>query len=241
MKHTYTLEGMTCGGCKASVEKHLAAIPGVTEISVSLENAEATITSESHISISALKEALPSKYIISEKNIFKNTSVVTATKEEKTKLQQLKPLLLIFFFITLIDLAINYPKFVLSDLMLDFMGLFFMVFSLFKFFDLKGFATSFSMYDPLAKLVKPYAYVYPFVELILGVFFLMRVEIPVMLLVTLVVLFITTIGVTRSLFGKETIQCACLGTVLELPMTEATFIENTIMILMAIVMIFEWV
>jgi hypothetical protein len=35
------------------------------------------------------------------------------------------------------------------------------------------------------------------------------------------------------LFSKKVIKCACLGTALNLPMTEATFIENTIMLVMA--------
>jgi hypothetical protein len=34
---------------------------------------------------------------------------------------------------------------------------------------------------------------------------------------------------------KNQIQCACLGTALKLPMTEATLIENLLMITMAIV------
>jgi hypothetical protein len=33
--------------------------------------------------------------------------------------------------------------------------------------------------------------------------------------------------------SKKQIQCACLGSVLNLPMTEATFIENALMIGMA--------
>jgi hypothetical protein len=33
------------------------------------------------------------------------------------------------------------------------------------------------------------------------------------------------------------IKCACLGTALNLPMTEATFIENTIMLVMAVWML----
>jgi hypothetical protein len=43
--------------------------------------------------------------------------------------------------------------------------------------------------------------------------------------------------VVRALFSKNQIQCACLGSVLNLPMTEATFIENAIMIVMAIFML----
>jgi hypothetical protein len=35
------------------------------------------------------------------------------------------------------------------------------------------------------------------------------------------------------LIQKRQMQCACLGSVLKLPMTEATFIENAVMIVMA--------
>ncbi len=65
----------------------------------------------------------------------------------------------------------------------------------------------------------------------------MRFEVNIALIVTLVVLGITTIGVTKTLLDKKAIRCACLGTALKLPMTEATFIENTIMIVMAIIML----
>ena len=40
-----------------------------------------------------------------------------------------------------------------------------------------------------------------------------------------------------NILNKKTINCACLGTTLKLPMTEATFIENAIMIIMAIILL----
>ena len=123
--------------------------------------------------------------------------------------------------------------------MFDFMGLFYIVFSFFKFLDLKGFPESFKMYDPLAKVLPIYGWIYPFIELALGLLFLMRIQIPLALIITLIVLGITTIGVTKSLLDKKSIQCACLGTALKLPMTKATFIENSIMIVMAIIMLFK--
>ena len=113
------------------------------------------------------------------------------------------------------------------------MGLFFVVFSFFKFLDLKGFQDSFRRYDPLAKSLPFYGWVYPFVELALGVLFLMQWEIQLALWLTLGVLSITTLGVVRVLLSKQQIQCACLGSVLNLPMTEATLIENAVMIGMA--------
>lgn len=49
---------MTCNGCRGHVEKTLANVDGVTNASVNLEKAEATIESESHIPINTFKEAL---------------------------------------------------------------------------------------------------------------------------------------------------------------------------------------
>ena len=121
--------------------------------------------------------------------------------------------------------------------MLDFMGLFYIVFSFFKMLDLRGFPESFSMYDPLAKALPAYGKIYPFIETALGLMFLMRFEITIALMATLVILGITTFGVTRTLLDKKSIQCACLGTALKLPMTEATFIENAVMIIMAVAML----
>ena len=110
--------------------------------------------------------------------------------------------------------------------MLDFMGLFYIIFSFFKILDIKGFSMSFRMYDPLAKQAPIYGYIYPFIEVILGMMFLIRFEVNIALILTLIVLGITTIGVTQTLINKRNIKCACLGTTLNLPMTEATFIEN---------------
>ena len=46
MKHTYHIHGMTCNGCRNHVEQTLSKIEGVTNASVDLEKAEATIESD---------------------------------------------------------------------------------------------------------------------------------------------------------------------------------------------------
>jgi copper chaperone CopZ len=241
MKHTYKITGMTCNNCKASVEKYLSDIDSVNNVNVSLEIGEAEITMDKHVTTQVLKEALPEKYMLSEKqekNVFVSTDVPSMPMDdEKSKLQQLKPLLLIIFYIASASLLLHYKNWSWNDFMLDFMGLFYIVFSFFKMLDLKGFPESFRMYDPLAKRVPIYGKVYPFIETALGLMFLMRYELNIALISTLIVLGITTIGVTKTLLDKKAIRCACLGTALKLPMTEATFIENTIMIVMAILML----
>ena len=241
MTHTYKITGMTCGSCKASVEKSLSSIDNVTNVEVNLEKGEAEVTMSSHVATETLKKALPEKYTLSEKevkNIFASTSTPSFEMEqEKSKLQQLKPLLLIIFYIATASVLLHYKDWSWSAFMLDFMGLFYIVFSFFKMLDLKGFPESFKMYDPLAKRVPAYGWIYPFIETALGLMFLMRFEVKIALIVTLVVLGITAIGVTKTLLDKKSIRCACLGTALKLPMTEATFIENAIMIVMAVLML----
>lgn len=79
---------------------------------------------------------------------------------------------------------------------------------------------------------------YPFIETSLGIMFLFRWQIKTALIITLVILSITTIGVINTFLDKKKINCACLGTAIKLPMTEATLIENIIMLVMSVSMIF---
>lgn len=237
MTHTYHIQGMTCNGCKDSVTRAFQSLEGVSQVHVDLEKGTALLTTASVIQTKLLKEVLPSKFTLIESNTqtVKQNNVFDRDKKapQGSKLEQLKPLFLIFGFLLLISSALNFRGFTTLDFMLDFMGLFFFVFSLFKFLDLSGFALSFAMYDPLAKRLPLYGRVYPFLELTLGFLLLAKIQLPIALLVTVVLLSITTIGVCVVLLQKKQITCACLGTVLKLPMTQATFIENSVMIFMA--------
>ncbi|MEO6673909.1 MAG: heavy metal-associated domain-containing protein, partial [Ginsengibacter sp.] len=69
MTHTYSVTGMSCSGCQATVQKLLSQIPGIKNVSVDLQKAEATIEMEKHISTSEMQSALKdhSKYQLNEK------------------------------------------------------------------------------------------------------------------------------------------------------------------------------
>ena len=237
MTQTYHIQGMTCNGCKDSVTRAFQSLEGVCQVHVDLEKGTALLTTASVIQTKLLKQVLPSKFTLIESNtqrVKQNNEFARDKKAPQgSKLKQLKPLFLIFGFLLLISSALNFRGFTRLEFMLDFMGLFFFVFSLFKFLDLSGFALSFAMYDPLAKRLPLYGRVYPFLELILGFLLLAKIQLPIALLVTVILLSITTIGVCIVLLQKKQITCACLGTVLKLPMTQATFIENSVMIFMA--------
>lgn len=231
MKYTYQVTGMTCNGCRIGVEKKLSGIAGVTKVSVDLEKAEAEIEMKNHISTAAFQNALGQQYTIREKpeDGIEQQSAASAWR-------QLFPLFLIFGYIGVASVLMNSNPFDFHGFMLDFMGLFFIVFSFFKMLDLKGFSKAFRMYDPLAKRLPVYANVYPFLETVLGLMFLLRSGVEIAVVATIVTLGITTVGVTKVLRDKQSVQCACLGTALKLPMTKATFIENSVMIVMSVIM-----
>ena len=232
MKSIYEVSGMTCNGCKLSVEDKLSSLQGVDSVQVDLTQGEATIYSKKHISFSLITNSLPSKYKIKKKENIQDNKTIKVSK-----IKQLKPLFIIIAYILITSILLNVNNWDSTNAMLDFMGLFYIIFSFFKILDIKGFSLSFRMYDPLAKKISTYGYIYPFIEILLGLMFLTRIEVNMALLITIIILGITSIGVTQTLLNKKTIDCACLGTTLKLPMTEATFIENAIMIIMAIILL----
>ena len=232
MKTTFKISGMTCNGCRSTVENKLSSLDGVDNVQVNLTNGEAIVYSKNPISFSLISNSLPSKYKVIRNIPDQDNEII-----KSSKIKQLKPLFIILGYISLTSILLNFKNWNSTNAMLDFMGLFYIIFSFFKILDIKGFSKSFKMYDPLAKKITIYGYIYPFIEILLGLMFLTRIEINIALLITIIILGITSVGVTQTLLNKKTINCACLGTTLKLPMTEATFIENAIMIIMAIILL----
>ena len=122
------------------------------------------------------------------------------------------------------------------DGMLNFMAGFFLVFSGLKLLDVPGFAEGYSTYDLLAKKVKAYGYLYPFLELLLGLLYLTRINLPLTNIATVVLMLFSGLGVAIKLARKEKFQCACLGTMIKVPLTKVTLIEDFGMALMALIM-----
>jgi YHS domain-containing protein len=119
----------------------------------------------------------------------------------------------------------------------DFMGIFLVVFSMFKLFDLEGFADGFQMYDLLAKRFRPYAYTYPFIELALGLGYLAHWQPLLIYGVTVVIMIFGAVGVIRALAAGLDIECACMGTVLRVPLSTVALGEDLGMAGMAAVML----
>ncbi|RZJ65617.1 MAG: heavy-metal-associated domain-containing protein [Flavobacterium sp.] len=236
MTHTYQITGMTCSGCEAKVKHYLQLVPGITVDELSKDSSSAKVSMESHVSISTLQDALggkESKYQISA------TSHNETIEETKSWFATYKPILLIFGYILAITLLaqLNNGEFDAMLAMRHFMAGFFLVFSFFKMLNIKGFAESYVMYDVVAQKFPAWAYLYAFIELALGIAFLIDFNPIVTNAVTLIVMSLSIIGVLRSVLNKRKIQCACLGAVFNLPMSTVTIIEDGLMIAMSAAML----
>lgn len=110
---------------------------------------------------------------------------------------------------------------------------FFIFFSLLKFIDIKGFAEGFSTYDLLAKKWPAYGYIYPYLELGLGIFYLINLIPLATNIATVIMMGLASLGVAKALSSKRQLQCACLGTVLKVPLSKVTLIEDIAMVAMA--------
>ena len=158
---------------------------------------------------------------------------------ESTQTKEYFKFILILLFITVISVGhANWFGFTLMQFLESFMGVFFVVFSGFKLFQLKEFAFGFQSYDLIAKRSLAYSYVYPFVQLVLGVVYLSGLgNIYVDTFVVMISL-LSGAGVLNSLIKKQQVHCVCLGNVIKLPLSTISFVEDFGMALMAITMIF---
>jgi copper chaperone CopZ len=235
MKSYFTIAGMTCQSCVARVRHALLKIPEVKEVSVSLENRSVEIEADKKIPVSGIRSALlpaGEKYqVIDDKNLKPEKH----SSSKSSFFSVYKPLILVFIYISLVSWLAEAKDghFSLLSWMNYFMAGFFLVFSFFKLIDIRAFAVSYSTYDLPARYIPGYAYAYPFLELGLGIGYLLEINTLLVNFFTLILMGISSIGVIQSLINKKEITCACLGAVFKLPMSYLTLFEDLLMVCMS--------
>lgn len=155
------------------------------------------------------------------------------------KLKTFLPLLLIVSSIlaaTIIKQLLS-SSWNISTAMTDFMGLFFVVFSCFKIINLRNFAAAYQQYDLIALRFPWYGYVYPFIELALGISYLFKFQLTIVNIVTIIFMVIGSMGIVLALRAGKEITCGCLGTLFNIPVTIISLLEDLVMVFMAIAML----
>lgn len=120
-----------------------------------------------------------------------------------------------------------------------FMGFFLCQFAMLKLFHPSGFADGFQKYDLIGSRVRAYALAYPWIELILGLGYLSFLFPTWIYSITIIVLGIGAIGVIIALKKGLDLRCACMGTVLDVPLSTVTLTEDLFMIVMALILLLQ--
>jgi copper chaperone CopZ len=232
MKHIYAVTGMHCQSCVPKIQSALESIPEVTQAKVTFDPPQAEVKMSAHVDLKRLNDAVQakdSKYRLEEKG------VESAQELPPKSLKTYWPLILVVAYILLVVGVRLFQNgaWNLDLAMTTFMGAFFLGFSFFKFLDLPGFAMSYRSYDIVTKRLPAYGYIYPFIELALGVSYLLSWQPFYTNVITVVVMSVSLVGVLQSVLQKRKIQCACLGAGFNLPMSTITVIEDALMIAMA--------
>ena len=245
------ISGMRCGACAAKVQGALSSLESIQTVEVDHERDCAIVSAAVALSEHEVRLVLTQaggftleemKADTKQADPMASVSLTTgesAASAEEAPSQSLFPLFLIVGYIFTVTLFIAWSnsQWSMDSMMRHFMAGFFLVFSFFKFLDAPGFASAFKMYDPLAKAIPGWSWIYPYVELLLGVAYMMSWQPLVTNVITLVLMSVGGVGVLQSLLQKRTIRCACLGTALNLPMTKVTLVENGTMAAMAAFML----
>ena len=179
-------------------------------------------------------ESLKEKVVLQN---YKNESVGSSTRKSYM------PLAIIISLILLTTIVLSFRdyhlgNFAVSTTLSYFMIGFFLVFAGFKLIDVKGFAEGYSTYDLLARRVFKYGYVYPFIELFFGLAMILDPTLKPLLLAEILVMSFSGVGVAIKLMKNEKFQCSCLGTLLKVPLTKITVVEDFGMAALALVMLF---
>lgn len=156
----------------------------------------------------------------------------------KPPLTDYLPLVAVIAFVVGSAAAVSiHSGFSVEMFMMNLMGFFFLYFSLFKLITLPDFAMGYQEYDLIAKRVKTWAWVYPFIEAALGFIFLLGWAATPVLWFTIALTAVNTTGILIKLAKREIFQCVCLGTVLKVPLTIVSLVEYAAMGAMAVWML----
>jgi cation transport ATPase len=123
--------------CVAALTQHYKAFEGVSEVSIDKDSGRVEIITSHNLSKAEVEKDLPSKYSLRKEQSFEKSRVTSAKSppretSEVSKFHQLFPLYLIGAYL-FAAMAYRWYQDVIEPAMLDFMGLFYLVFSFFKF------------------------------------------------------------------------------------------------------------
>jgi copper chaperone CopZ len=250
MNLTLNLSGLHCQACVGRVTKALA--PLCREVEVTLAPSQIAVVRDASVAPQALLAAVASAGAytaqVAEPNAVSiAVSIAIPAAQNAAFPEQIAekswatyfPLALLTAYLVFVPALAQWGTnaFDWAAWMRHFMAAFFLAFSFFKLLSLRAFADAYAGYDLLAAKWRGWGFVYPFVELGLGIAYLINFQPKLTNTVAFIVMAFSLLGVLRAVLSKQKIKCACLGAVFNLPMSTVTIVEDGLMAAMALWML----
>ena len=143
---------MTCSSCVETIRSALTDLVDNKDFTIDLESGIAHFQSDVNQD-EVLLAVNKSGYMASLTNEIEHKE--QQSNKENSR-YDLIPLYIILSYVLIGSIGLNRISFTVSGFMTDFMGLFYVIFSLFKLIDYRNFPRAFSQYDPIAKVFAGY-------------------------------------------------------------------------------------
>lgn len=157
-------------------------------------------------------------------------------KPKKTATLSYQPLYAIFITTALLAVATMHltHDYSIFNFFRYFISLSMCVLAVLKLKDLSTFANNFLSYDLLAQRYVPYAYFYPFLEVIAGILMFATSLTIVAISIALFIGIIGSLSVIKAVYiDKRDLKCACVGGDSKVPLGVISLTENVMMVFMA--------
>ncbi len=167
-------------------------------------------------------------------NMHKQTAIVKAEPSIKENAKLVGIFLFLIISATLMGAmgsinAVEWLRWFMGGLLIIFGGL--------KLLGIEVFIKVFPLFDLLAKRVRPYKYIYPFVQVLFGIFFIVGAWPLFRNLATIVIGLSGLIGMINVVIQRGAVRLSYLGTILRLRFSTVILIENTLMVCLSVIML----
>ena len=146
---------------------------------------------------------------------------------------------LLIFLIFTINYVVNYIYLLLTDkdinkkkLINNKMGTLLILFGVLKLINLAKFVEIFSKYDIISQKFKIYGYIFPFIEIIIGILLIKGYKLQYIYNLINTLMIISIISVSISVVQGKELRCGCLGSFFHIPLSYVTVFENIYMLVM---------
>lgn len=227
----FLVQGVRCGSCVNKIETALVSEPHIKSASFDSDRQNLTLTHTLDAPLADLNAFLASlgAYRAEERSL---------TRLFQTKIIHYRPLIVMTCFVIIFGLVMQGLRgWQGHGFMGDLMAGYFLLFGMLKVANRRTFASAYARYDALASRSAAYAAVYPFLEVSMGVIYLILPESLLLNLLAGVLMLEKAWSVHQALARGQSLQCACLGGYFSIPISKVTVLEDLLMACMAGAMI----